>query len=89
MYDSSPAADVDSSAPYRKETSDDGGQTWQHPRPMTGKFLRLDMTDALVADCSVDVQDGGVVVIESPYPMGGLIRYTPAPGTSNNEGEQR
>lgn len=76
LFDRSPVADVDSSASYCKETSDDNGRTWQFPRPMTGQFLRHDMVDALAADCAVNVR-GGVVTIASPYPVGGLIRYTP------------
>jgi hypothetical protein len=76
IYDSSPVADVDMAARYRKETSDDGGRTWEFPREMTGEFLRHEMADALVAGCSVEHTDG-VAVIESPHPMGGLIRYTP------------
>ncbi|MGA5635058.1 hypothetical protein [Streptomyces lydicamycinicus] len=76
IYDSSPAADVEPKANYRKETSDDGGRTWEYPRPTTGEFLRLDMTEALDAGCSVDVREG-VVTLQSPHPIGGLIRYTP------------
>lgn len=76
IYDSSPVADVTSTDSYRKETSDDNGRTWEHPRPSTGQFLKLDMADALYAGCSVE-DTGGVVVIQSPHPIGGLIRYTP------------
>lgn len=76
IYDSSPAADIDSAATYRKETSDDGGTTWEYPRKSTGQHLRLDVTAALAAGLTVDHQDDATV-IESPYPMGGLIRYTP------------
>ncbi|MVO84175.1 hypothetical protein GPA10_05160 [Streptomyces sp. p1417] len=75
LYDRPPVADVDSSARYRKETSSDDGRTWEHPRQMTGKFLRHDMVDALAAGCAVTVE-GGAAVIESPHPMGGWIRYT-------------
>lgn len=78
LYDSSPASDVDMAAAYVKETSDDNGRTWEYPRPSTGEFLRLDITEALVADCAVEVE-GGAVTIESPHPIGGLIRYRPAP----------
>ncbi|WP_309029108.1 hypothetical protein [Streptomyces alfalfae] len=77
LYYSSPAADVDTTARYCKETSADG-RTWGQPRLMTGQFLRLDMVAALAAGCSV-TYEGGVAVIESPYPMGGWIRYTPTP----------
>ncbi|MEU9245848.1 hypothetical protein [Streptomyces sp. NPDC048385] len=77
FYDSSPASDIDMQAQYVKETSYDG-RTWEFPRPMTGQFLRLDMTEALCAGCSV-TYEGGIAVIQSPFPMGGLIRYTPAP----------
>lgn len=76
IYDSSPASDIDMVAEYVKETSRDGGRTWEHPRPMTGEFLRLEITDARLAECAVEVADG-VATIESPHPMGGLIRYTP------------
>ncbi|WP_030798951.1 hypothetical protein [Streptomyces sp. NRRL S-337] len=75
IYDSSPVADVDITATYRKETSDDDGRTWEYPRPSTGEHLRLDMSDALYAGCSVDVRDG-VIILQSPHPMGGLVRYT-------------
>lgn len=76
IHDRSPVADIDPSAPYRKEISDDSGRTWDQPLSSTGEFLMLDMTDALYADCSVE-QAGGVVTIQSPHPIGGLIRYTP------------
>ncbi|MFD7954360.1 hypothetical protein ACFV4X_12780 [Streptomyces ardesiacus] len=78
IYDSSPVADIDPSALYRKETSDDGGRTWEYPRPTTGEFLMLDMAEALYAQRSVDSCEG-VVTIQSPHPIGGLIRYTPTP----------
>ncbi|MEU1800881.1 hypothetical protein [Streptomyces sp. NPDC019937] len=77
IYDSSPVADVDTKANYRKQSSYDIGDTWEPPRQSTGQHLRLDMTEALYAGCAVEVRDG-VVTIQSPYPMGGLIRYTPA-----------
>ncbi|MFI5808996.1 hypothetical protein [Streptomyces sp. NPDC051561] len=77
IYDASPVADVNTGAEYLKETSDDDGTTWEYPRPSTGHHLRLDMTEALIAGCTVDYRDG-VAVIQSPHPIGGLIRYTPA-----------
>lgn len=76
IHDRSPVADIDPTAEYCKEISDDGGTTWECPRASRGEFLQLDMTDALYADCSVE-QANGVVTIQSPHPMGGLIRYTP------------
>ncbi|MFE4329664.1 hypothetical protein ACFRQM_09430 [Streptomyces sp. NPDC056831] len=76
-YDSGPVADVDPGARYRKEVSDDGGSTWAYPRQSTGEHLRIDATDVLVAGCSVEYRDGSVI-IQSPHPAGGLIRYTPA-----------
>lgn len=76
IYDSSPVADIDLDASYCVETSDDGGKTWEYPRPSTGEHLRLDMTDALRAGCSVESSDA-TVIIHSPHPIGGLIRYTP------------
>jgi hypothetical protein len=76
LYDSSPVANIDMSAPYRKETSDDDGDTWENPRQTTGEHLRIDMVEALVADRTVEYRDG-VVVIQSPHPMGGWLRYTP------------
>lgn len=75
-HDSSPVVDIDASASYRIETSDDHGATWDFPRETTGEHVRLDMTEALVADCAVECRDG-VVIIQSPYPTGGLIRFTP------------
>jgi hypothetical protein len=75
LYDSSPVADVDPTARYSKETSNDG-RTWEYPRLMTGEFLRHDMVDALAAGCRVEYADG-VALIESPHAMGGWIRYTP------------
>jgi hypothetical protein len=75
IYDSSPVADVELSARYRKETSDDDGRTWEFPRESTGEHLRLDMTEALVAGHSVEHGDG-VATFRSPHPIGGLIRYT-------------
>jgi hypothetical protein len=75
VYDSSPAADVDLAARYRKETSDDDGRTWEFPRQMTGEHLRLDMTEALLAGFPVEHGDG-VATFRSPHPTGGLIRYT-------------
>jgi hypothetical protein len=76
IYDSSPVADVEMTARYRKETSDDGGRTWEFPRESTGEHLRLDMTESLAAEHSVEQRDG-VVTFPSPHPIGGLIRYTP------------
>ncbi|MFJ3948995.1 hypothetical protein ACIPXV_02850 [Streptomyces libani] len=76
-YDSTPVADVDTKASYRKETSDDGGRTWEYPRPTTGEHVRLFMTAALVVGRSVEVHDG-VVIVQSRYPASGLVRYTPA-----------
>lgn len=76
ILDRSPVADIDSAEEYCKETSDDGGRTWEFPRASRGEFLKLDMADALYADCTVEQHDG-VVTIQSPHPMGGLIRYTP------------
>ncbi|MEV3857742.1 hypothetical protein AB0J38_25880 [Streptomyces sp. NPDC050095] len=76
IYDRSPVADIGVSATYCMETSDDGGRTWKFPAASRGEFLKLDMAEALYAGCSVEVR-GGVVTIHSPYPMGGLIRYTP------------
>ncbi|MFF8656805.1 hypothetical protein [Streptomyces huasconensis] len=75
-YDTSPVADIAPDAAYRKETSDNGGRTWECPRSSTGEFLKLDVADALHAGCSVE-QARGVVTIQSPHPAGGLIRYTP------------
>lgn len=77
IYDSSPVADVVTSASYLKESSNDGGRTWEYPRPSTGEHLRIDMTEALIAERSVEVRDG-VVTIQSAHLIGGLIRYTPA-----------
>lgn len=76
IHDSSPVADIDTSARYRKESSYDDGTTWENPREVNGEHLRLDMTDALIAACTVDCSDG-VAVFRSPHPTGGLIRYTP------------
>ncbi|MGW0837525.1 hypothetical protein [Streptomyces prunicolor] len=75
IYDSSPVADVNSANSYRKETSSDG-RTWEHSRPSTGEFLKLDVADALYAGCTVE-HVGGVATIQSPHPMGGFVRYTP------------
>jgi len=75
IYDSSPVADIDHSAAYCKETSDDGGRTWEFPRAMTGEQLQFDMTDALLAGCAVDHQSD-LTTIQNPHPGGGLIRYT-------------
>ncbi|WP_326811647.1 hypothetical protein [Streptomyces scopuliridis] len=76
IYDSSPVADIDMNTAYRKDRSYDGGATWESAPEMTGEHLRLEMTEALIADLTVGLRDG-VVVIQSPHPMGGLIRYTP------------
>ncbi|MFI5864692.1 hypothetical protein [Streptomyces sp. NPDC051546] len=76
IYDKSPVSDIKASAVYLMETSDDDGRTWEYPRPSTGEFLMLDMTDALYAQCTVSDAEG-VVTIQSPHPIGGLIRYTP------------
>ncbi|GGU13162.1 hypothetical protein [Streptomyces violascens] len=75
IYDSAPVSDVDIRAAYTKEISVDGA-VWECPHEMTGEHLKLDMTEALIAERTVGLRNG-VVVIESPYPMGGLIRYTP------------
>jgi hypothetical protein len=75
IYDSAPVSAVDSQAAYLKETSADG-VVWECPRESTGKHLKLVMTEALIAERTVGLRNG-VVVIESPYPLGGLIRYTP------------
>ncbi|MFE4874772.1 hypothetical protein [Streptomyces sp. NPDC056682] len=77
IYDNSPVSDVDSRATYVKEISADGA-AWERPRESTGEHLKLDMTEALIADRTVALRNG-VVVIESPYPLGGLLRYTPTP----------
>ncbi|MFJ7067508.1 hypothetical protein [Streptomyces sp. NPDC101115] len=76
LYDSSPVADVELGAPYRKEISDDHGATWECPRDTTGEHLKLDVAEALLAGLAVDVR-GGTVTFLSPHPRGGLIRYTP------------
>lgn len=77
IHDSSPVADVVTRGSYRKESSNDGGRTWEFPRPSTGQHLRIEMTEALIAERSVEVRDG-VVTIQHPHLIGGLIRYTPA-----------
>ncbi|MBX7464942.1 hypothetical protein K1Y80_02450 [Streptomyces sp. MAG02] len=85
VYDSAPVSEVNTQAAYLKEVSFDGA-TWEWPRESTGQHLKLDMTEALIADRTVGLRNG-VVVIESPYPMGGLIRYTPtAPGQPSGAG---
>ncbi|MFJ8852344.1 hypothetical protein [Streptomyces sp. NPDC102437] len=76
IYDSAPVTDIDTTTAYLKETSTDGGATWEYPRDSTGEHLRLDMTEALIADLTIGLREG-VVVIQSPHPAGGLIRYTP------------
>lgn len=75
IYDSAPVSDIDTSTAYLKENCYDG--TWQLRLDSTGEHVRIDMTEALLLGRTVDVHDDGVVVIESPYPAGGLIRYTP------------
>ncbi|MEE4493559.1 hypothetical protein [Streptomyces sp. BE230] len=77
IYDSSPVSDVDPTASYRKDRSYDGGATWEDAPEMKGEHLKLEMTEALLADLTIGIRDG-VVVMQSPHPMGGLIRYTPA-----------
>ncbi|GFH36618.1 hypothetical protein [Streptomyces pacificus] len=74
IHDLSPAADVDSTARYLKESSDDGS-TWDLPRESTGVHLRHDMTEALLAGRAVE-HGPSVTIIQGPYPIGGLIRYT-------------
>lgn len=76
IHDRSPVADIDPNAEYCKETSDDGGRTWEYSLSSKGEFLKLDMTDALYEGCSVEQADR-VVTIQVPHPVGGLIRYTP------------
>lgn len=78
IYDSPPVTDVDPDAAYRKDRSYDGGATWEDAPEMTGEYLQLEMTEVLIAGLTIGIRDG-VVVMQSPHPMGGLIRYTPAP----------
>ncbi|MCX5115489.1 hypothetical protein OOK13_45160 [Streptomyces sp. NBC_00378] len=76
IYDSAPVSDIDTSTAYRKENCYDGA-TWGPRLGSTGEHVRIDMTEALLLGRTVDVHDDGAVVIQSPYPAGGLIRYTP------------
>ncbi|MEU9568182.1 hypothetical protein AB0D16_40495 [Streptomyces sp. NPDC048161] len=77
IYDSAPVSDIDTRTAYRKERSYDGGATWESAPEMTGEHLRIEMTETLIADLTIGIR-GGVVVMQSPHPRGGLIRYTPA-----------
>ncbi|MFF2650590.1 hypothetical protein [Streptomyces sp. NPDC058045] len=77
LYDSWPSSDVDPEAPYRVEDSYDGRATWTYPRQSTGQLFREDIVEALLDGCQVDYR-GAVCEIESPYPLGGWIRYTRA-----------
>ncbi|MFJ2702993.1 hypothetical protein ACIO3R_07310 [Streptomyces sp. NPDC087428] len=76
IYDSAPVTDIDPAAPYRKDRSYDRGATWEDAPEMRGEHLKLEMTETLLANLTIGIRDG-VVVMQNPHPMGGLIRYTP------------